>query len=74
MATPHIVVKNELFNPDDPSNVETGHMMDDMGIIISETLLKESRDEKKSTFNFLSSNDGIFSWKNTTDSEKKAGI
>ena len=49
-------------------------MIDDMGAIISETLLKEFRDEKKSTFKHLSSDDGTCSQKNTSEEENKAGI
>ena len=70
----HLFVKNELFNPADPINIETDHIMDGMGIITLETLLKEFRDEKKETLKHLSSNDRACSWNNTSESEKKAGI
>ena len=47
---PHQVVKDELFNPKDPRNVETEQLMVDIGILMSETMFKEFRDEKKETF------------------------
>ena len=42
----HLVVKNELFNPQDPSNFETDEFMADVGTTTSETLLKECGDKK----------------------------
>ena len=58
---PHLVDKKELFNLDNPRNIEIDHMMDEMGIIISETLLKEFVDENKESFKHLSINYGVCS-------------
>ena len=71
---PHQVVRNELFNPDDASNVETDYLMEEIATIIAETYLKELQDPKKATFKHVSNNDGIYSWKNTTEAEKEAGL
>ena len=49
-------------------------MMDNMGIIVSETLLKEFRYEKKTTFKHVSSNYGARSCKIIDETDKKSGI
>ena len=53
-------------------NIETDHVMDEMGTIIAETSLREFRDKKKATFKHLSSGDGICSWKKTSEAENKS--
>ena len=67
---PHQVVKDELFNPEDPRNVETDQLMGGIGILMSETMFKEFRDEKKETFKNIWSNNDIYSWRNATDAER----
>ena len=69
-----MVVKNELFHPADPRNIEIDNVMDEMGTIIADTLLREFRDEKKSTFKHSSSNDALCSWNDVSEEENKAGL
>ena len=68
------LLREELFHPIDPSNIETDFLMEDMGSITSETLLQEFTDEKKATSNHLSEIGGKYSWELTTDSEELAGV
>ena len=67
------MVKNELFNPADPRNVETDRVKDDIGFVVAETLLKELSDEKKETHEHLSMNNGMHSWNRTSEAENEAG-
>ena len=68
------LLRKELFTPDDPSNVDTDYLMNEMGAIFSETILKELRNKNKATHDHLSSLDGMHSWKMATELEKKAGL
>ena len=66
------LLRNELFTPDDPSNVDAYYLMNEMGVIFSKTILKELRNKNKATHDNLSSLDGMCSWKMATELEKKA--
>ena len=68
------ILRKELFDPEEPSNVETEYLMNDLGKIIAQTILKELRDPNKATHNHLSSAGGIYSWINCTELEKRAGV
>ena len=70
---PLLVAKNELFNPTDPINAETDHVMHDIGIILAENLFKELRDETKATCKHLSTNNGVCYCNRIIEVEKEAG-
>ena len=39
------LLRDELFNPTDTSNIESDFLADDLGIVLAETILKEPRDK-----------------------------
>ena len=71
---PMKLLREELFQPTDPSNIETDFLMENMGSILSETMLQELTDKRKATRNHLSEVGGKFSWALATDEEKQAGL
>ena len=71
---PNRELLNELFYPQDPSNLETDYLLNDHGLLIAETLLNELTDKRKATHNHLSAVDGKYSWKLCADDEKAAGL
>ena len=68
------MLKNELFNPQDPSNVETDHLTEELGQIVASTLLREFTDKKKATHDHLSMLHGKLSWVMASNDEKLAGL
>ena len=71
---PHQELRSELFNPFDPSNIESYFYMKGLGKIVGDSLLAEMHSKRKAARNHLSSQNGILSWGDTTDLEKKAGL
>ena len=71
---PFQMLKEELFNPQDSSNIETDFLPEELGSIVATTLLKEFTDTRKATHNHLSASDGRLSWGKATDEEKSAGL
>ena len=59
-ALPFKLLRDELFNPNEISNIESDFQIEDLGIIASETILKELHD-KKATRHHVSSIGGIYS-------------
>ena len=49
-------MKTKLFNSADLSNVESDHMIDDIRIVVTETMLKEFIDKKIICKHLLSNN------------------
>ena len=62
---------DELFDPKKISNMETNDLTIDMAMLAAKCILKELRDPKKATSDYLSSVDGNFSWANTTEETHK---
>ena len=52
--------------------METTPLVKKMVVELAKCLLKELRDQKKATSDYLSSADGEFSWGQTTDDEHQA--
>ena len=71
---PYKHLRNELFNPQDPSNIESDFLMEAHGTVVAETLLSELNHKIKATRNHLSSAGDIFSWTKAMEEEKLAGI
>ena len=70
---PCTLLRKEVYDPQDASNIETDFMMKELGEIISNTMLGELRDKKKAKSNHLSSTGGLFSWNLCADVEKEMG-
>ena len=62
---------DKLFNPKQASNMETNDLTIDMAMLAANCILKELRDPKKATSDYLSSVDRNFSWANTTEETHK---
>ena len=71
---PHDLLRKELFDPDDPSNIDTSYLMNEMGIVFATKIIQELRDKRKATHNHLSSLDGTCSWNMCSDAQKRAGL
>ena len=71
---PNRELLNKLFYPKDPSNVKIDYLLNDHGVLIAETLMKELTDKRKATHNHLSVVDGKYSWKLCTDEKKETGL
>ena len=68
-----MLLRKEVYDPQDASNIETDFMMKELGEIIANTMLEELRDKNKATSNHLSSAGGLFSWNSCADVEKEMG-
>ena len=62
----------ELFYPDCKENQDTTCLVNKMAVEVAQCLLKELRDPKKATSDYLTSEDNEFSWGNTTEDEHKS--
>ena len=71
---PHNLLRKEVFHPDEPSNIDTDYLMNELGLVFAEALLTELRDKRKATHNHLYSLDGMHSWNMTGALEKEAGL
>ena len=62
----------ELFFPSREENKDTTVLATSMAVIMAKCWLKELRDPKKGTLNYLTSVDGKFSWGNTSEEVHEA--
>eukprot|EP00978_Attheya_sp_CCMP212_P036383 scaffold164632_cov35-Attheya_sp.AAC.1 len=73
-AIPFSKLRRELFHPKSETNQQTTEMATEMGATSGQSLLKELRDQTKATAAHLSSAGGRFSWGETSESEREAGV
>ena len=52
---PNKVLLEELFQPRDPTNIETDFAMEDMGVMLGDKSIRELLDKIKAAHNHLSS-------------------
>ena len=52
---PYLELKNKVFAPSNPKNLETNHLMNDLSKIVAASVLDEIRHPNKATHNHLSS-------------------
>jgi hypothetical protein len=71
-VVPFDKVNCELFYPDREENKDTTCLVTKMAVEVAQCLLKELRDPKKATSDYLSSNNGEFSWGNTTEDDHES--
>ena len=71
---PYHLLRKELLTPDDPSNVETDHLIEELGSVLASTLLREFADARKVTHQHLSAIKGKLSWAESSAEEKLAGL
>ena len=71
---PYDQVNAELFYPSRKENKDTNSLVVKMAVEVAKCLLKELRDPNKATSDYLTSEEGVFSWGNTTDEEHQACI
>ncbi len=69
---PYQKLREELFHPQQAVNQATRDMTIRLGRIAVETILRELRDPKKATSNYLSSVNGEYSWENTSTEDHEA--
>ena len=48
---PHGLLRKELFNRYDPSNIDADYLMNEMGLILASTIVAELKDNIKDTYN-----------------------
>ena len=63
------MLKAELFYPTRKENVATTSTVQKMAVEMAECFLKELRDPKKATSDYLTSAEGKFSWGYTTEDD-----
>ena len=68
------MLKAELFYPSRKENVATRETVQKMAVEMANCFLKELRDPKKATSDYLTSSEGKFSWGFTTEEEHNALI
>ena len=68
------MLKAELFYPSRKENVATRETIQKMAVKMANCFLKELRDPKKATSDYLTSSEGKFSWGFTTEEEHNALI
>ena len=68
------MLKAELFYPSRKENVATRETVQKMAVEMASCFLKELRDPKKATSDYLTSSEGKFSWGFTTEEEHNALI
>ena len=71
---PYDKINAELFWPEREENKQTTQMVLKMAAEVAACMLKELRDPKKATSDYLSSKDGQFSWGATTNAEHHASL
>ena len=71
---PYDKINAELFWPERDENKQTTDMVLKMATEVAACMLKELRDPKKATSDYLSSEEGQFSWGATTDDEHHASL
>ena len=71
---PFDMLKAELFYPTRKENVATTSTVQKMAVEMAECFLKELRDPKKATSDYLTSAEGKFSWGYTTEDDHNALI
>ena len=71
---PYDLLRAELFFPAREENQATDTVCTNMAVELAQTMLVELRDPKKATSDYLSSEEGQFSWGQTTQSEHEACI
>ena len=54
-ALPFKLLRDELFNPNEISNIESDFQIEDLGIKVSETTLQELCDRRKANHHHVSS-------------------
>lgn len=65
-VVPFCMLRDELFNPTQESNCETDSFAIELGIVAAKSMLEELRHPHKVTSKYLSSIDGVCSWKHTS--------
>ena len=68
------MLKAERFYPNRKENVATTSTVQKMAVEMAECFLKELRDPKKATSDYLTSAEGKFSWGYTTEDDHTALI
>lgn len=71
---PYHLLKKELFTPDDSSNIETDHLIEELGAILATSLLREFTDAQKATHHHLSAAKGRLSWAESSKEDKLVGL
>ena len=71
---PYDKINAELFYPTREENKQTTTMVLKMAVEVAECFLKELRDPKKATSDYLTSEGGQFSWGYTTEDEHMASL
>ena len=71
-VVPFDKINCELFDPDRKENQDTTCLVNKMAVEMAQCLLEELRDPKKATSDYLTSEDGEFSWGNTTEDEHES--
>ena len=71
---PYDQINAELFWPERDKNKQTTDMVLKMATEVAACMLKELRDPKKATSDYLSSEEGQFSWGATTNAEHHASL
>jgi len=69
---PYDQLNAELFYPDREENKATTTLVEKMAVELAVCMLQELRDPKKATSDYLSSEEGKFSWGETTEDEHQA--
>ena len=67
-------LREELFHPKDPSNIEIDFLMSCMGSMMSNTLIEELTDKRKEMKNHTSFLGGELSWGEDSEEENEAGL
>ena len=73
-SMPCTELKNELFTPSEPSNMETSHLMEDLCKMAVSSILEEIRNPNKAAPNHLPSANRKFCWENAVEQEKNSGL
>ena len=69
---PYDQLNAELFYPEREENKATTTLVEKMAVELAVCMLQELRDPKKATSDYLSSEEGKFSWGETTEDEHQA--
>ena len=68
------LLRKGLFTPNDPSNVEMDHLIEELGSVLASTLLREFADMRKATHQHLSAINGKLLWAESSTEEKLARL
>ena len=70
----HTELRSKLLHLEDINNIETDFLIEQLGLVVTKTILQELEDKRKVIHNYLSYIGSVLSQKLATNDEKKSDL